>query len=170
MERPRTLASLLASTSLLALVAACGGGDSSGGTTPAGTGRACTTVEPTLASLNANIFSSTESCGGSNCHGVDRTPENTLHLTGQPDAAVLAELTKATDRGDGSTRVVPGDPSKSFLLAKLKGDFTGFPCPPEKDKTKPPFCGNRMPSPPNAALCANEIAAIEKWIADGAKP
>ncbi len=160
----------VAALSAAALVA-CGGDDSSGGTTPGGSsGRTCTTVEPTLASLNANIFSSTKSCGGTNCHGVNRDALNTLHLEGQSDADVLKELTAQTDRGDGSMRIVPGDPSKSFLLAKVKGDFTGFPCKAVADPKAVGYCGDRMPGPPNPALCANEIAAIEKWIAAGAMP
>lgn len=168
MKRPASIL-LAALTTLVLAATACGGDDSSGGTsTPAG--RTCTTVEPTLASLNASIFSSRETCGGTNCHGVSRQAENTLHLEGRSDADVLAELTKATDRLDGSVRVVPGDASKSFLVAKVKGDYAGFPCVSVTDKKKVGHCGDRMPGPPNPALCANEIAAIEKWIADGAKP
>lgn len=165
----RTVSILFATLGLVALAAPACGGDSSGGATPS-TGRVCTTVEPTLASLNKEIFSTTETCGGTNCHGKVLSAGNTLKLEGLDDATVLSALLMMTDRLDGSVRVVPGDPAKSFLLAKVKGDFTGFPCEAVKDKKLAGHCADRMPGPPNASLCANEIAAIEKWIADGAKP
>lgn len=166
----RTVSILFATLALAALGAtACGGSDSSGGTTPS-TGRVCTTVEPTLASLNKNIFSTTATCGGTNCHGKNRSADNTLEMEGLDDATVLKNLLTDTDRLDGSKRVVAGKPAESFLLAKVKGDFTGFPCVAVKDPKKAGFCADRMPGPPNAALCANEISAIEKWIADGAQP
>jgi hypothetical protein len=56
--------------------------------------------------------------------------------------------------------VAPGDPDRSWLVAKLLGDLCGAGCDREAG------CGG--PMPPGAPLSAPERATIVAWIADGA--
>lgn len=63
-----------------------------------------------------------------------------------------AEAMGANCRRAGWTRVVPGHPEASLLLAKLEGTAG---------------CGARMPSA-ESPLATEEIAAVRAWIAAGA--
>lgn len=57
--------------------------------------------------------------------------------------------------------VAPGDPDRSWLVAKLRGAFCGATC----DRAL--GCGG--PMPPGEPLAAPERATIIAWIADGAR-
>ena len=64
--------------------------------------------------------------------------------------------------GDAGPAVVPGDPKKSFLFAKIEGaqdDFT--------DTCTVPGCGETMP--PGTKLGGEQRATIRTWIEQGAK-
>jgi len=73
--------------------------------------------------------------------------------------AYAALVGKTATEACGGKLVTPGDPAHSYLYAKVTEDA--------------PCYGQRMPhqgmilTPP---LPADQIATIEKWIADGAKP
>ncbi|HET6283161.1 MAG TPA: hypothetical protein VFH73_19540 [Polyangia bacterium] len=58
----------------------------------------------------------------------------------------------------GFTRVVPGDPGRSLIIAKLEARAAG---------TDPP-CGGGMPTGERPALPAAEIDLVRRWIAGGA--
>jgi hypothetical protein len=102
------------------------------------------------------------SCGiGSSCHGTAQ-PAGYVQLTlGTGDAAALLERLKAKSVREPSLPWVdPGNPSGSFLLRKVTGDFTGLPCGPSS-------CGERMPQR-NTPLPQEDIDLLERWIQEGA--
>jgi len=106
-------------------------------------------IPPTLAGLQKNIFG--KIC--INCHfpgGPGPMPLDTA-------ANSYASLVNAPSvEIPGLFRVVPGDPASSYIVAKING--------------VPGIIGDPMPPPPEARLTAEEIAAIEQWITDGALP
>jgi hypothetical protein len=102
-------------------------------------------IEPTWDSIHG-LFS--KSCATAGCHDSG-TAAGQLVLADKCDAyqALLKSgLCKAK-------RLVPGDGS-SFLLDKVENET--------------PRCGDRMPS--SGPLRPNELAALRKWIEDGADP
>jgi hypothetical protein len=110
-------------------------------------------VQPTFADIQQKIFSS--NCTTRSCHGdagrggLVLTPDvayaNLINVPAQNDAA----------KPKGKKRVIPGDPTNSFLLQKLTG--------PAADE------GDLMPQR-GGSLSATDIEAIRLWIANGAKP
>jgi len=106
-------------------------------------------IEPTLASIQANIF--TRYCAV--CHFPGGTGPMPLHNeTASYDSLVNAgySFTCAVPRVD------PGNPDGSCIVYKIEGlDLAS---------------GNRMPPPPAPTLSQEEIEAIRQWIADGALP
>lgn len=102
------------------------------------------------------------SCGfGSGCHGTAQ-PAGFVQLTvGSGDAAALLERLKAKSIREPSLPLVdPGNPSGSFLLRKVQGDFTGLPCGPSS-------CGERMPQR-STPLPQAELDMLTLWIQQGA--
>ncbi|QRK12908.1 hypothetical protein JQX13_24470 [Archangium violaceum] len=102
------------------------------------------------------------SCGfGSSCHGTAQPAGYVQLTTGSGDAAALLERLKAKSVREPSLPLVdPGNPSGSFLLRKVTGDFTGLPCAPNA-------CGERMPQR-STPLPQEEIDSLERWIQQGA--
>lgn len=106
-------------------------------------------LEPTLASIQTNIFST--SCALSNCH-VGQSPTGDLNLSA---GAARDNLVNVPSGGVPSLlRVEPGNPDESYLVLKLEGD--------------PRIVGSRMPfnMPP---LSSEEIGIIREWIQNGAE-
>ena len=102
------------------------------------------------------------SCGfGSGCHGTAQ-PAGLVQLTlGTGDAAALRTRLLGKSRREPSLAlVVPGEPSASFLLHKVTGDFTGLPCGPDA-------CGERMPQR-STSLPPEQLELLERWIQQGA--
>jgi hypothetical protein len=102
------------------------------------------------------------SCGfGSGCHGTVQ-PAGFVQLTpGSGDAAALLARLKAKSVREPSLPLVdPGNPSGSFLLRKVKGDFAGLPCGPSA-------CGERMPQR-STPLSQEAIDSLALWIQQGA--
>ncbi len=83
------------------------------------------------------------------CHSPAGGPLGGLDLQTDPYTALM----DGTSAYSGRTLVVPGDPDASFLIVKLRGDQEGTE-------------GALMP--PLGAIDAEELAAIEAWVADGA--
>jgi hypothetical protein len=120
--------------------------------TPTATGSV--NLDPTLANIQATIFST--SCTDAACHtsvvqaGGLVLEEGKAHdqLVGVPAVNVAAQQA-------GLLRVKPGDPSNSFLIIKLSGPV--------------PAQGSPMPlgKPP---LTAAQIQLIRDWITQGAAP
>lgn len=130
----------IAMAAMLLALAACGGGG--GEEAPP-----LPTLQPTLASIQANIF--TPTCAVSGCH-FGAGAMNGLNLeAGQS----YANLVNAPSFYSATLfRVVPGDPDNSFLIQKL-GSF-------------PPF-GDRMPL--NGPYFQQvTINVIREWIDNGA--
>ncbi|HEX8435366.1 hypothetical protein [Archangium sp.] len=102
------------------------------------------------------------SCGfGSGCHGTVQPAGFVQLTTGAEDAAALLTRLKAKSVREPSLPLVdPGNPSGSFLLRKVTGDFAGLPCGPSA-------CGERMPqrSPP---LPQETLDVLARWIQQGA--
>ena len=158
----RILAGVLALTTLLA---ACtdddttltGSAPPASTQTPAGQPRSFTKdIIPIL----------TGSCALSSCHG-DVTASAGVGIflpIGDPNGIYDALLNKTSTDAQGAHFVVAGDPSKSFLVAKLNGNFSAYTsvCA-NKD------CGQIMPPPPTAALDASDVQQVTLWIMEGAK-
>ncbi|PTL77396.1 hypothetical protein [Vitiosangium sp. GDMCC 1.1324] len=102
------------------------------------------------------------SCGfGSGCHGTAQPAGYVQLITGSGDAAALLERLKAKSVREPSLPLVdPGNPSGSFLLRKVTGDFSGLSCGPNA-------CGERMPQR-STPLPQEDIDLLERWIQQGA--
>ncbi len=133
---------LAALVSLANLLSGCSG---SRGTTG-------NSIEPTLSSIQTNIFN--KSCATSGCHDAG-TKRGGLAL--DPVSAygglINAEPHNPSAKAAGMQRVVPGDPDKSYLLSKLVAPGSGQ--------------GKLMPIGASP-LSDEEIEAIRTWIANGA--
>lgn len=100
-------------------------------------------------------------CASDACHGNTQNKVGVHFITSDP-AAVYAELQKTSPTASGAKFVVPGEPKKSFLFAKIEGaqdDFT--------DTCTVPGCGETMP--PGTKLGGEQRATIRTWIEQGAK-
>src|SRR5262245_22449141 len=101
--------------------------------------------------IRDNVFKT--SCANfSSCHQGTRPPGN-LNLT--PDRSYAQLVNIASSQQTGWTRVVPGDPERSYLLVKLR--------------LVPGPLGDGDFMPPNSPpICSEKIEALRRWIADGA--
>jgi hypothetical protein len=146
------------------LAAACGGGSQAG--RAAGPDSTC----PVPVAIAAPTFRATilpalqGSCGSkaSGCHG---TAAAVGHVEFDSDAGrtasdVHASLVNAVPANApaGMLRVAPGDPARSWLVAKITQDSPGGAAG---------TYGARMPYG-GADVCAATVATIEAWILDGA--
>ncbi len=132
------LTGLIASAALAGLVS-CGGGSGDG---TVGTG-----LTPTLASIQANVFS--ESCVG--CH-TGGGASGGLRL--DPGFSAVNLINVASPRDASLIRVVPGNPNASFLIQKLEGTQS---------------LGDRMPQN-GPYLPQSTINVVRQWIQDEALP
>ncbi len=105
-------------------------------------------VDPTLSSIQANIF--TPTCATSGCHSGANPARNLDLSTGQ----AFDELVDVTS-GDNPDLflVAPGKPDSSYLVWKIEGNAN--------------IEGQRMPRGGDA-LSTTNIDAIRTWISDGA--
>lgn len=112
-------------------------------------------IQPTLSDIQAKIF--TPSCATSGCHNATFAARSgELDLT---DGVSFAQLVGANSAlVAGEKRVVAGSPQTSFLLVKLVRMWQSNP---------PQSVGDPMPA--GAQLSADELQAIQDWIADGAQ-
>ena len=111
-------------------------------------------LEPTFASVQAQIFESTDTAGRracTTCHtNVGRTPAAGLNLT--HDAAYNSLINAASTRKPGATLVIPGAPDKSYIVSKIEGTSD---------------TGARMPLG-GPYLTEGQILILKRWIAEGA--
>lgn len=107
------------------------------------------TVQPNLASIQANIFDAKCSC-----HEIIVPPQAELDLTAKNSYNNLIDCKIQAASAKYEYRVVPGKPDSSFLVAKL----TGILSPGE---------GARMPQDQDP-LSDADIQAIKIWIQNGA--
>jgi hypothetical protein len=113
-------------------------------------------LQPTLSSIQREIFETTDSAGRqacTNCHtDAGRAPTGGLNLR---SGVAYASLVGTGSTGKpGAIRVVPGDPENSYLIHKLEG--------------RPGIVGTPMPRG-NALLSAGQILVIKRWIELGAR-
>jgi hypothetical protein len=114
------------------------------------------TLEPTFASIQNDIFQTTESSGRMrclNCHtSTGRAPSGGMDLN--PSGAYEQLVNAPSARKPGAIRVIPGDPDNSYLVQKLEGAAG--------------IVGSRMPLNSPTFLTDGQIKIIRRWIAIGA--
>jgi hypothetical protein len=125
-----------ATAAMLLSLAACGGGGGGGESAPTG-------VQPTLASIQANIF--TPTCALAGCHTGSSA---IVGLRLDPGFSAASLINVASSQNPMYVRVIPGNADASLLVQKLG--------------SAPPF-GDRMPLNGNA-LPVVLIDAIRQWI------
>jgi len=112
-------------------------------------------LEPTLSSIQREIFNTTDSSGRQAC--------TTCHVAGGP-AGFMALVEGASHDNlvgrssaarPGAVRVIPGDPDNSYLVQKLEG--------------APGIVGQRMPRTGGPFLTEGQMRIIRRWIELGAK-
>jgi hypothetical protein len=141
------LFSASASVALLLALAACGGGgEDAPPPAPPPTG-----LQPTLASIQANVF--TPSCAKSGCHTGAGAP---FGLRLDPGLSWQNLYMIASPQGMSLTRVIPMDPDGSFLIQKLEATT--------------PIAGGRMPADGPPYLQQTTVDVIRQWILNGALP
>lgn len=113
-------------------------------------------LQPTFASIQAEIFERTDSAGRTactTCHSnTGRTPSGGMNLN--HDVAYAQIVNAPTRSPVGKTRVIPGDPDNSYLIHKLEGSAD--------------ISGKRMPNNGPPYLTDGQILVIRRWIAIGA--
>ena len=113
-------------------------------------------LEPTFASVQTQIFETTDSAGRRACIGchtnVGRNPSGGMNLA--HDVA-YDQIVNVASRGKPSAiRVIPGDPENSYLVHKIEG--------------RPGIVGLRMPFSGAPFLTDGQILILKRWIALGA--
>ena len=112
-------------------------------------------LEPTFASVQANVFEATDSAGRpacTNCHtSTGRNPSGGMNLN--HDVAYDQLVNAPSARKPGAIRVIPGDPDNSYIIHKIEGASD--------------IVGVRMPQR-GPYLTDGQILIIRRWIAIGA--
>jgi hypothetical protein len=156
-SRRRSIGSTITAAALLAVSAGCGSGSGGGSAGPppgsgpgngsgGGSGNG-STLEPTFASIQENVF--TPICTA--CHIGAAAPLG-LRLDAANSFGLLVGVPSAQQ--PQIARVTPGNPNASYLIQKLEGTAA---------------VGERMPLG-GAPLPQADIAMIRQWIVDGALP
>jgi hypothetical protein len=113
-------------------------------------------LEPTFASIQSDIFQTTDSSGRTpcvQCHtSTGRNPSGGLDLN--PNIAFDQLVNGPSRAKPGAVRVIPGDPENSYLIQKLEG--------------APSIVGRRMPINGPPYLTDGQVRTIRRWIAIGA--
>ena len=136
----------------LTSLAGCGGGSGEGldeNGRPLASGGGPVVLQPTLASIQANVFS--PSCAIPGCHGGGSVQQG-LRL--DPGFSATNLINVVSPRDANLIRVVPGNPNASFIIQKLEGRQT---------------LGDRMPQF-GPYLPQPTIDVIRQWIQLGAPP
>ena len=136
----------------LTSLAGCGGGSGEGldeNGRPLASGGGSAVLQPTLASIQANVFS--PSCAIPGCHGGGSVQQG-LRL--DPGFSATNLINVVSPRDANLIRVVPGNPNASFIIQKLEGTQT---------------LGDRMPQF-GPYLSQQTIDVIRQWIQLGAPP
>jgi len=112
-------------------------------------------LEPTFASIQREIFESTDSSGRLacvNCHtDQGRTPAGLMNL--RPEVAYDQIVNVRSVEQPALLRVQPGDPDASYLVHKLEGRVG--------------ISGRRMPFTP-PYMSEGQILILRRWIEIGA--
>jgi len=112
-------------------------------------------LEPTFASVQHEIFETTDAAGRvacTNCHtNIGRTPSGGLNLV--HDLA-YDQIVNVRSARSGVIRIIPGDPENSYLVQKLEG--------------RSGIVGLRMPFSGAPFLTDGQMSILKRWIAIGA--
>jgi hypothetical protein len=113
-------------------------------------------LEPTFASIQREIFETTDSAGRVACTGchtaVGRVAAGSLNLT--RDLAYDNLVNVPSRLKPSAIRVIPGDPENSYIVHKVEG--------------RPGIVGLRMPFSGQPFLAAGQILILKRWIEIGA--
>ncbi|MGH9386984.1 MAG: hypothetical protein ACRD2N_22170 [Vicinamibacterales bacterium] len=115
-------------------------------------------LEPTLSSIQREIFSASDSTGRAacaQCHtNIGRNPSvpGFLLLEGQSHQSLVG---RASLNKPGAVHVIAGDPDNSYLIQKLEG--------------RAGIAGIRMPRNGPPFLTEGQVSIIRRWIQLGAK-
>jgi len=114
-------------------------------------------LEPTFASIQQEILSTTDSSGRVaciQCHSDQgRNPSaGMVLLQGRAYASLVSQPSSGKP---GAVRVIPGDPDNSYLVQKLEGT--------------PGIVGQRMPRTGGPYLTPGQMLVIRRWIQLGAR-
>ena len=112
-------------------------------------------LEPTFASVQANVFEASDSSGRpgcTNCHtSTGRNPASGMNLN--HDVAYDQLVNVPARNKPGAMRVIPGDVNNSYIIHKIEGASD--------------IAGVRMPQR-GPYLTDGQILIIKRWIATGA--
>lgn len=98
--------------------------------------------------IQAEVF--TPSCAKAGCHAASTAADGLVLEAGRS----YGELVNRPSTGSSLDRVEPGDPERSYLVRKLRGD--------------PDITGARMPLDRPGGLPQEQIEGIIAWISAGA--
>ena len=163
MRSSRARLAVAASLALLALLACSNEGPSTISSGGPASGSSSGTPPGQPRSFRKDVFPIlTGSCSLSSCHG-DRTgnPGVGIYLPLGDPQGIYDDLLRDSRTARGAKFVVPRDPGKSFLYAKIIGDLTNFI----------PLCPNAgcgEPMPPGSRLSLADGETVKTWIAEGA--
>jgi hypothetical protein len=114
-------------------------------------------LTPTFASIQKEIFETTEANGRQACvvchTNVGRTPAAGLNLLSAASYNALVSANSVAKPGE--VLVIPGSPDASYLVKKLEGDGS--------------IVGKRMPRNGPPYLTSGQVLVIRRWIQAGAK-
>jgi hypothetical protein len=114
-------------------------------------------LEPTLSSIQREIFNTTDSSGRQSCVGCHtdsgRTPAGNLVLLEGRSYGQL--VSRASSFKAGAVLVIPNDPDGSYLIHKLEG--------------RSGIIGQRMPRTGGPFLTEGQVRIIRRWIELGAR-
>ena len=113
-------------------------------------------LEPTFSSIQRDIFNAPDSAGRAACTSCHNNQgarfSGNLNLA---DATSYGQLVGVSSTGKtGAVRVIPGDPTGSYLIQKIEG--------------APGIVGERMPRTGGPFLTPGQITIIRRWIQLGA--
>jgi hypothetical protein len=115
-------------------------------------------LEPTLSSIQREIFSASDSSGRAaciQCHtNIGRNPSVPGFLL-QEGQSFQSLVGRASVNKPGAVNVIAGDPENSYLIQKLEG--------------RAGIVGLRMPRNGPPYLTEGQISIIRRWIQLGAK-
>ena len=113
-------------------------------------------LEPTFSSIQRDIFEATDSSGRTpcaTCHtSTGRNPAGGLNLN--HDVAFDQMVNVAARGKSGAVRVVPGDPTNSYVIQKLLGTSG--------------IAGRRMPFNGPLYLTDGQVEILQRWVTIGA--
>ena len=103
----------------------------------------------TFTQIQTQIF--TPTCAKSGCHSRDTAQEGMVLEAGQAYSQIVG---RQAQENPGLSRITPGDPERSYLLKKIRGDSD--------------ISGARMPQDGPPYLSPAQIDGIAAWIKAGA--